>query len=53
MNLKALYNLSYGLYVVSSRNGDRLNGQIAYTLFQVASDPPTIAVSFSNQNLTH
>jgi len=31
MNLKALYNSGYGLYVVSSRKGDRLNGQIANT----------------------
>jgi len=53
MNLKALYNCSYGLYVISSRKGDRLNGQIANTVFQVTSDPPTIAVSISKQNLTH
>ena len=29
MNHKALHNLSYGLYVISSRKGDRFNGQIA------------------------
>jgi len=29
MNLKALYNLSYGLYVVTSRKGEKFNGQIA------------------------
>ena len=44
MNLKALYNLSYGLYVISSREGDRLNGQIANTVIQVTSEPPTVAV---------
>ncbi len=53
MNLKALHNCSYGLYVISSRKGDRLNGQIANTVFQVTSDPPTIAVSINKQNLTH
>jgi hypothetical protein len=26
MNLKALYTISYGLYVIGSRKGDRLNG---------------------------
>ena len=31
MNLKALYKLDYGLYVVGSRKGDRLNRQIANT----------------------
>jgi len=53
MNLKALHRLSYGLYVVGSRKGDRLNAQIANTVFQVASEPPTIAVSINKDNLTH
>ena len=53
MNLAALHKLSYGLYVVSSRRGDALNGQIANTVFQVTSEPPSIAVSVSKQNLTH
>ena len=53
MNLKALHDCSYGLYVISSRKGDRFNGQIANTVFQVTSDPPTIAVSINKQNLTH
>ncbi len=53
MNLKALYKLGYGMYVVSSRKGDRLNGQIANTVFQITSEPPTIAVSINKNNLTH
>jgi len=53
MDVKALYKLSYGLYVVCSRKGDRLNGQIANTVFQIASEPPTIAVSINKSNLTH
>ena len=53
MNLKALYKLGYGLYVVCSRKRDRLNGQIANTVFQITSEPPTIAVSINKNNLTH
>ena len=53
LNTKALYKLSYGLYVVGSRKGDRLNAQIANTVFQITSEPPTIAVSINKQNLTH
>ena len=53
MNLKALHNLSYGLYVISSRKGDRFNGQIANTIVQVTSEPPTISVCINKQNLTH
>jgi flavin reductase (DIM6/NTAB) family NADH-FMN oxidoreductase RutF len=53
MDLRVLYNCTYGLYVIGSRKGDRLNGQIANTVFQVTSDPPTIAVSINKLNLTH
>jgi flavin reductase (DIM6/NTAB) family NADH-FMN oxidoreductase RutF len=52
MDLKALHKISYGLYVVGSRKGDGLNGQIANTVFQVTSEPPTIAVSINKNNLT-
>lgn len=53
MNFKALNTISYGLYVVGSRKGERLNAQIANTLFQITAEPPTIAVSINKQNLTH
>jgi len=53
MNLKALRKLGYGLYVVCSRKGNKLNGQIANTVFQITSEPPTIAVSINKNNLTH
>ncbi len=38
---------------MSSKKGDRLNGQIVNTVFQVTAEPPTIAVSINKQNLTH
>jgi len=53
MNLKALYAISYGLYVIGSKKGDRLNGQIANTVIQVCSQPPTISVCINKGNLTH
>ncbi len=53
MDLTALFNLSYGMYVVSAKKGQQYNGQIANTVFQISSDPPTIAVSINRQNLTH
>ena len=52
MNTKALFNLGYGLYVVTSKKGDKLNGQIANTVFQITSEPPTVAVSINKKNLT-
>lgn len=53
MNPKTLYKISYGLYVISSKIEDRLNGQIANTVFQITSEPPTVAVSINKQNFTH
>ena len=53
MNTKALHRLGYGLYLVSSKKGDRFNGQIANTLFQVCSEPPVVAVAINKENLTH
>jgi ferric-chelate reductase [NAD(P)H] len=53
MNVKALHSVSYGLYVVTSKKDEKRNGQIANTVFQVASQPVTIAVSINKQNLTH
>lgn len=60
MNPKTVHKISYGLYVVCSRKENkpaspsgRLNGQIANTVFQITSQPPTIAVSINKQNLTH
>ena len=51
--LKALQKVSYGLYVVSSRLGEKLNGQMANTVFQVTAEPAKIAVCINKQNLTH
>ncbi len=53
MNLKALHSISYGLYIVGSRKGDKVNAQIANTVIQVCSAPPTISVCINRGNLTH
>ena len=53
MELNALHKLSYGMYIVGSHKGNKLNGQIANTVFQITSEPPTVAVSINKSNLTH
>jgi len=53
MNTSVLHKISYGLYLVTSCKGDDINGQTANTVFQVTSDPPTIAIGINKQNLTH
>jgi ferric-chelate reductase [NAD(P)H] len=46
-------DFSYGLYIVTSVNEDRLNGQVVNTVIQVTSDPPRVAVIINKKNLTH
>jgi ferric-chelate reductase [NAD(P)H] len=50
---RAFRDLSYGLYIVTSLDGGRLNGQIVNTVIQVTSDPARVAVIVNKQNLTH
>ncbi|RZN42223.1 MAG: flavin reductase [Methanosarcinales archaeon] len=52
MNQKTLHLLSYGLYVVTSTNGEAINGLIVNTVMQVASKPPMVAVAINKKNLT-
>ncbi len=37
MDPKALYKLGYGMYVIGTHKGDKLNAQIANTVFQITS----------------
>jgi flavin reductase (DIM6/NTAB) family NADH-FMN oxidoreductase RutF/rubredoxin len=53
MDSKALYKISYGLYIVSSRKDNKINGQIANAIFQITAEPKTIALSINRENLTH
>jgi len=50
---RAFRDLSYGLYIVTSLNGERLNGQIVNTVIQVTSEPARVAVIINKNNLTH
>lgn len=49
---KATRKMSYGLYVVCSRKGDKLNGQVSNAAFQVTTNPTTLAISVNKENLT-
>ena len=53
MNPTALHKLGYGMYVIGARKDGKLNAQIANTLFQITSEPPTVAVSINKSNFTH
>jgi len=50
---KAIWDISYGLYIVTATDGQKHNGQIVNTAFQVTAEPPQIAVCINKQNLTY
>ncbi len=52
-DLKALFNIGYGLYVVTSNDGKKDNGLIVNTVTQVTSTPNRIAVCINKQNYSH
>ncbi|MDD7408195.1 MAG: flavin reductase [Anaerovoracaceae bacterium] len=53
MNKKVTRNFTYGLFVVTARDGDKLNGCIINTAIQAASEPLTVAISVNKANYTH
>ena len=53
MDRKVFRNLSYGVYVVTSKDNDRNVGCIANSIMQVTSNPSTIAISINHDNYTN
>ena len=49
-DLTALFNIGYGLYVVTTNDGIRDNGLIVNTVSQVTNTPNRIAVTINKQN---
>jgi len=53
INNSALYNIGYGLYVLSVNNGNKDSGCIVNTVIQVTSTPLQVAVTVNKENYTH
>ena len=52
-DLTALFNIGYGLYVVTSNDGTKDNGLIVNTVTQVSDSPNRIAVTINKRNYSH
>ena len=52
-DMNALFNIGYGLYVVTSRDEGRDNGLIVNTVTQVTNTPNRVAVTINKQNYSH
>ncbi len=53
MDKKAMYRLTYGLFVLTAREGDKINGCIINTAQQVTSSPNRISIAVNKINCTH
>lgn len=53
MNKKAMYQLTYGLFVLTARLGEKDNGCIINTAGQVTSTPNRISITVNKDNFTH
>ena len=52
-DLTALFNIGYGLYVVTSNDGTKDNGLIVNTVTQVTNTPNRVAVTINKANYSH
>lgn len=52
INFEALFNLTYGLYLVSAGSREKGNGYISNTVFQVTAEPPQFATCCNKNNYT-
>ena len=52
-DMKALFKIGYGLYVVTSNDGKKDNGLIVNTVSQVTDSPNRVAVCINKQNYSH
>ncbi len=53
MDKKAMYNLTYGLFILTAKEGEKDNGCIVNTVSQVTTEPNRIVVAVNKQNYTH
>ena len=53
MDRKAMYKLSYGLFVLTAREDEKDNGCIINTAIQAASEPNQLSICVNKANYTH
>ncbi len=49
----AMFKLSYGLFVLTARDGEKDNGCIINTVMQITDNPKRISIAVNKANLTH
>ncbi len=52
-NMTALFKIGYGLYVITTKDGDKDTGCIANSVVQLTNSPNRVAVTLNKANFTH
>jgi rubredoxin/flavin reductase (DIM6/NTAB) family NADH-FMN oxidoreductase RutF len=52
VDISTFFKVTYGLYVVSASDGNRMSGHVSNTVFQITADPPKFSVASHKDNLT-
>lgn len=53
MDLNAFFKITYGVYIITARLEDKLNGMVATTVCQVTAEPVRMIIGISKESLTH
>jgi len=53
LDLESLFKLNYPMCIICSKKGNRFDGCIINTVFQIVPEPPMVAVSLNTKSLTH
>lgn len=53
MDQKSMFKLSYGLYILTAKVGDKHNGCIINTALQVTATPNRVSIAVNKANYTH
>lgn len=52
MDIRALFKLSYGMYLINTKHEGKMNGQIANVCVQITDKPARIVICLNKKNLT-
>lgn len=53
MDLNAFFKITYGVYIITTRLEDKLNGMVATTFSQVTAEPVQMTLGINKESLTH
>lgn len=53
MDLNAFFKITYGVYIITTKFEDKLNGMVATAVCQVTAEPVRMTLGINKESLTH